>query len=31
MLMGCLYREVGGQLLQGGGHFEKLTENSSMF
>lgn len=28
---GCLYREVGGQLLQGGGHFEKLTENSSMF
>lgn len=32
MTMGYLYREVeAGEVLEGGRHFEKITENSSMF
>ena len=32
MMMGYLYREVeGGKVLEGGSHFEKIIENSSMF
>ena len=32
MMMGYLYREVeGGEVLEGGSHFEKIIENSSMF